>query len=111
MIFNTQGLIPCSCYYFGIKIHSDLFGCANTKVLKAVFIVCVPAGLTHTPVSDKAEVSFQVNNMETYLPYIKAIKELLAKYEEDPQRDQMKYEDCGGSFYFRNPSTTSAACL
>ncbi|XP_026157779.1 sodium/potassium-transporting ATPase subunit beta-1b [Mastacembelus armatus] len=54
-----------------------------------------PPGLTHTPRSDKAEVSFSVNDVETYLPYIKAIKDFLAKYDDEHQRDQMKFEDCG----------------
>ncbi|XP_069573286.1 sodium/potassium-transporting ATPase subunit beta-1b [Brachyistius frenatus] len=54
-----------------------------------------PPGLSHTPRSEKAEVSFNLNDMETYLPYTKALKEFLAKYDEDKQRDQMKYEDCG----------------
>lgn len=54
-----------------------------------------PPGLTHTPRSDKAEVSFSLNDIETILPYTKALKEILAKYDEEKQRDQMKYEDCG----------------
>ncbi|KAM9334051.1 sodium/potassium-transporting ATPase subunit beta-1b [Symphorus nematophorus] len=54
-----------------------------------------PPGLTHTPRSDKAEVSFSLNDVETYLPYTKALKEFLAKYDEEHQRDQMKFEDCG----------------
>ena len=58
-----------------------------------------PAGLTHTPRSEKAEVAFSLNDVETYLPYTKALKEFLAKYDEEYQRDQMKFEDCGGRFY------------
>lgn len=54
-----------------------------------------PPGLTHTPRSDKSEVGFNLNDFETYLPYTKALKEFLAKYDEEQQRDQMKYEDCG----------------
>ncbi|KAA8579855.1 sodium/potassium-transporting ATPase subunit beta-1b [Etheostoma spectabile] len=54
-----------------------------------------PPGLTHTPRSDKAELSFNLNDMETYLPYVKALREFMAKYDEEVQRDQMKYEDCG----------------
>lgn len=56
----------------------------------------VLAGLTHTPRSDKAEVSYSLNDLETYLPYTKAIKDFLAKYDEELQKDQMKFEDCGG---------------
>lgn len=58
-----------------------------------------PAGLTHTPRSEKAEMSFNPKEMETYLPYTRAMKAFLAKYEEETQKDQMKFEDCGGRFY------------
>lgn len=54
-------------------------------------------GLSHTPRSDKAEVSFNLNDMETYLPYTKALREFLAKYDENGQKDMMKFEDCGGT--------------
>ncbi|KAM4601792.1 sodium/potassium-transporting ATPase subunit beta-233-like [Polymixia lowei] len=54
-----------------------------------------PPGLSHTPRSDKAEVSFNLNDVETYLPYTKALREFLAKYDDELQKDQMKYEDCG----------------
>lgn len=58
-----------------------------------------PAGLTHTPKSDKAEVAFNLNDVETYVPYTKALKEFLTKYDDEFQRDQMKFEDCGGRFH------------
>lgn len=58
-----------------------------------------PAGLSHTPRSDKSEMSFNNKEMETYLPYTKALKEFLAKYDEELQKDQMSFEDCGGRFY------------
>ncbi|XP_053705466.1 sodium/potassium-transporting ATPase subunit beta-1b [Synchiropus splendidus] len=54
-----------------------------------------PPGLSHTPRADKAEVSFNLNEIETYLPYTKALKDFLAKYDEEIQTDLMKYEDCG----------------
>ncbi|XP_034533781.1 sodium/potassium-transporting ATPase subunit beta-233-like [Notolabrus celidotus] len=54
-----------------------------------------PPGLSHTPRSEKSEVGFNLNDMETYMPYTKAMKEILAKYEEEFQRDQLKFEDCG----------------
>ncbi|XP_018559984.1 sodium/potassium-transporting ATPase subunit beta-1b [Lates calcarifer] len=54
-----------------------------------------PPGLTHTPRSDKAEVAFNLNDVETYLPYTKALRDFLAKYDDENQRDQMKFEDCG----------------
>lgn len=61
-------------------------------------MIVVPAGLTHTPRSDKSEMSFNLNDVETYLPYTKALKDFLAKYDEENQRDQMKFEECGGRF-------------
>lgn len=64
-----------------------------------------PAGLSHTPRSEKSEVSFNLNDVETYLPYAKALKDFLAKYDDENQRDQMKYEDCGGTF--QSESATS----
>lgn len=57
-----------------------------------------PAGLSHTPRSDKSEMSFNPKELETYLPYTKALKDFLAKYDDDLQKDQMFFEDCGGRF-------------
>ncbi|KAJ0062393.1 hypothetical protein NL108_011007 [Boleophthalmus pectinirostris] len=54
-----------------------------------------PPGLTHTPRSDKAELSFSVNDVESYLPYTKALKDFLAKYDDEKQNDPTKFEDCG----------------
>ncbi|KAM9503466.1 sodium/potassium-transporting ATPase subunit beta-1a [Salvelinus alpinus] len=54
-----------------------------------------PPGLSHTPRSEKFEISYNVNDVETYLKYTKSIKEFLEMYDEGRQTDQMKYEDCG----------------
>ncbi|XP_034029230.1 sodium/potassium-transporting ATPase subunit beta-1b [Thalassophryne amazonica] len=54
-----------------------------------------PPGLTHTPHLNKAEVSISINDVETYLPYIKALKQFLTKYDDNKQVDEMKFEDCG----------------
>ncbi|KAM9829513.1 sodium/potassium-transporting ATPase subunit beta-1b [Syngnathus typhle] len=54
-----------------------------------------PPGLSHTPRSDKSEVVFTPKEVETYLPYTKALRDFLAKYDDDKQLDQMKFEDCG----------------
>uniref|UniRef100_A0A1A7X7A8 Sodium/potassium-transporting ATPase subunit beta n=1 Tax=Iconisemion striatum TaxID=60296 RepID=A0A1A7X7A8_9TELE len=54
-----------------------------------------PPGLSHTPRTEKAEVFFRSKDFETYLPYTKALKEFLSAYDEEKQRDQMKFEDCG----------------
>ncbi|XP_017573222.1 sodium/potassium-transporting ATPase subunit beta-1b [Pygocentrus nattereri] len=54
-----------------------------------------PPGLTHSPRSDKSELTFSVNDVETYLKYTKSMKEFVDAYNEEKQRDQMKFEDCG----------------
>jgi len=54
-----------------------------------------PPGLSHTPRSDKSEVSFNPSDVETFLPYTKALNEFLEKYNEVAQVDQMQFEDCG----------------
>ncbi|XP_061640827.1 sodium/potassium-transporting ATPase subunit beta-233-like [Phyllopteryx taeniolatus] len=54
-----------------------------------------PPGLSHTPRSDKSEVSFNPKEVETYLPYSKALRDFLAKYDDDKQVNPMKFEDCG----------------
>lgn len=58
---------------------------------------CLFSGLSHTPRSDKSEIAFNLNDVETYLTYTKAMREFLVMYDDDKQRDQMKYEDCGGT--------------
>ncbi|KAK6320719.1 hypothetical protein J4Q44_G00098260 [Coregonus suidteri] len=54
-----------------------------------------PPGLSHTPRSEKFEISYDINDVETYQKYTKSIKEFLEMYNEEKQSDQMKYEDCG----------------
>ncbi|XP_056287577.1 sodium/potassium-transporting ATPase subunit beta-233-like isoform X2 [Pseudoliparis swirei] len=54
-----------------------------------------PPGLSHTPRALKSEVFYNRNDPETYLPYTKALRNILAKYNDEMQRDQMKFEDCG----------------
>ncbi|XP_018605604.1 sodium/potassium-transporting ATPase subunit beta-233-like [Scleropages formosus] len=54
-----------------------------------------PPGLTHTPRSDKSELSFNMKDGETYLKYVKGMKEFLKMYDDDKQEDALKYEDCG----------------
>lgn len=60
---------------------------------------CAPAGLTHTPRSDKAEMAFNPRAVETFLRHTKALREFLDKYDESKQKDQMKFEDCGGKHH------------
>ncbi|XP_058478824.1 sodium/potassium-transporting ATPase subunit beta-233-like [Solea solea] len=54
-----------------------------------------PPGLSHTPRSEKSEMAFDPRDPETYLAYTKALKNFMAKYDEEGQKDQMKFEDCG----------------
>ncbi|XP_012696157.1 sodium/potassium-transporting ATPase subunit beta-1b [Clupea harengus] len=56
-----------------------------------------PPGLSHSPRSEKSELSFNLNDVETYLKYAKAMRDFLEPYHEEKQKDQLKYEDCGGS--------------
>ncbi|KAM7410498.1 hypothetical protein PAMA_001779 [Pampus argenteus] len=54
-----------------------------------------PPGLSHTPHVDKAEISFNKSNKETYQKYITGMMTLLANYSDDRQVEPMKFEDCG----------------
>ncbi|KAI5619634.1 ATPase Na+/K+ transporting subunit beta 1b [Silurus asotus] len=54
-----------------------------------------PPGLTHSPRSDKLEIMFNMNDMSTYGKSVAAIKKFLKPYDDETQRDQLKYEDCG----------------
>ncbi|CAL8291080.1 unnamed protein product [Lota lota] len=54
-----------------------------------------PPGLSHTPRSEKTEVTFNTREIDTYLPYTRALRAFMAKYDEEKQRDQMQFEDCG----------------
>uniref|UniRef100_A0A4W5KM69 ATPase Na+/K+ transporting subunit beta 1 n=1 Tax=Hucho hucho TaxID=62062 RepID=A0A4W5KM69_9TELE len=57
-----------------------------------------PPGLSHTPRSEKFEISYNINDVETYLKYTKSIKDFLEMYDDERQTDQIKYEDCGGKY-------------
>ncbi|CAL8275428.1 unnamed protein product [Arctogadus glacialis] len=54
-----------------------------------------PPGLSHMPRSDKTEVSFNTRDLDTYNQYTKSLRAFMAKYDEENQRDQMQYDDCG----------------
>ncbi|XP_014866381.1 PREDICTED: sodium/potassium-transporting ATPase subunit beta-233-like [Poecilia mexicana] len=54
-----------------------------------------PPGLSHTPRSDKAEVFFSVRESETYLPYVKALRDFMKQYDDNIQNNNMLFEDCG----------------
>ncbi|CAL8400633.1 unnamed protein product [Boreogadus saida] len=54
-----------------------------------------PPGLSHMPRSLKTEVSFNTRDLDTYNQYTKSLRAFMAKYDEEYQRDQMQYDDCG----------------
>lgn len=58
------------------------------------------SGLSHTPRSEKSEISFNLQEEDTYRLYVKAMKEMLEPYKEEKQVDDMKFEDCGGTLSF-----------
>lgn len=66
---------------------------------------CVPAGLTHTPLLEKGEVSFHPKELESYLPYTKAMREFMSKYDEEKQKDNMKFDDCGSKVQMNERSS------
>lgn len=80
-----------------LKINTPWRNSTTMRIITWLIWVFVPAGLTHTPRSDKSEVSFNPRDVESYLPYTKALRDFLAKYDDDKQLDQMKFEDCGGT--------------
>ncbi|KAL1023392.1 hypothetical protein UPYG_G00040250 [Umbra pygmaea] len=53
-----------------------------------------PPGLSHTPRSEKFEISYNLKDPGTYLKYTESINAFLEKYNETKQADMSKYEDC-----------------
>lgn len=58
-----------------------------------------PPGLSHTPRSEKSEISFDLTNQDSYKKYVESMSKLLEKYDEAEQLDETKYEDCGSNSY------------
>ncbi|KAI5628283.1 ATPase Na+/K+ transporting subunit beta 1a [Silurus asotus] len=54
-----------------------------------------PPGLSHTPRSEKSEISYSLQEEDSYRLYVKSMKELLEPYLDEKQADDMKFEDCG----------------
>jgi len=54
-----------------------------------------PPGLSHTPRSEKSEVSYSMSDKKTYEKYVESMDNLLLPYDEERQIDLAKYEDCG----------------
>ncbi|KAM9384351.1 sodium/potassium-transporting ATPase subunit beta-1a [Pholidichthys leucotaenia] len=53
-----------------------------------------PPGLSHTPRSDKSEISFNMSDEKTYKKYVDSLNELLKIYNESLQLDPKMFEDC-----------------
>lgn len=62
-------------------------------------------GLTHTPRSDKSEITFNTKDLASILPYTTAMTDFLKKYDDALQEDQMIFEDCGGRLCAEAPLT------
>uniref|UniRef100_A0A1A8EE03 Sodium/potassium-transporting ATPase subunit beta n=1 Tax=Nothobranchius kadleci TaxID=1051664 RepID=A0A1A8EE03_NOTKA len=54
-----------------------------------------PPGLSHTPRSDKSEISFTKSDPATYQKYVDSMHSLLQKYNDTLQTEELKFEDCG----------------
>uniref|UniRef100_A0A3B3YZL9 Sodium/potassium-transporting ATPase subunit beta n=1 Tax=Poecilia mexicana TaxID=48701 RepID=A0A3B3YZL9_9TELE len=53
-----------------------------------------PPGLSHTPRSDKSEITFNVKDADSYKKYIASMKEFLEKYDDNKQLENNNYDDC-----------------
>ncbi|XP_074523857.1 sodium/potassium-transporting ATPase subunit beta-1a [Halichoeres trimaculatus] len=56
-----------------------------------------PPGLSHTPRSEKSEISFSKSDEGSYSKYVKSMSEFLKPYTDENQLDQAKFENCGDS--------------
>ncbi|KAM9848721.1 sodium/potassium-transporting ATPase subunit beta-1a [Aulostomus maculatus] len=54
-----------------------------------------PPGLSHTPRSEKSEISFSKSDAKSYKKYIDSMKNFLELYDDGRQSEQQNYEDCG----------------
>ncbi|XP_029938504.1 sodium/potassium-transporting ATPase subunit beta-1a [Salarias fasciatus] len=54
-----------------------------------------PPGLSHTPCSEKSEISFNKSDPKSYDKYVVSMKKFLDKYNDTEQGDIKKFEDCG----------------
>lgn len=60
--------------------------------------MCCFPGLSHTPLSEKSEISFKMSEAASYMKYIEKMNELLKKYNDTHQMTDLKFEDCGGKY-------------
>jgi len=73
----------------------------TTPVAWATFNLSVLfTGLSHSPRPEKAELSFSMSDESSYSAYVKNIDTLLNSYNEEKQKDDGKFEDCGGTISF-----------
>ncbi|XP_023264627.1 sodium/potassium-transporting ATPase subunit beta-1 [Seriola lalandi dorsalis] len=54
-----------------------------------------PPGLSHTPRSEKSEISYKKSDENSFKKYIDSMDKFLEQYDDGGQTDQMKFEDCG----------------
>ncbi|XP_034439469.1 sodium/potassium-transporting ATPase subunit beta-1a [Hippoglossus hippoglossus] len=54
-----------------------------------------PPGLSHTPRSEKFEISFKMSDETTYHKYTNSVDTFLQQYNEKNQTNQTIFEDCG----------------
>ncbi|CAN9500277.1 unnamed protein product [Ophioblennius macclurei] len=54
-----------------------------------------PPGLSHTPRSEKSEISFNKSDSKTFQKYVDSMSEFLDIYNDSLQSDLKKFEDCG----------------
>ncbi|XP_073332069.1 sodium/potassium-transporting ATPase subunit beta-1a [Pagrus major] len=56
-----------------------------------------PPGLSHTPRSEKSEITFSKVEPKSYEKYVDSMKNFLQLYDDERQADEMKFDDCGES--------------
>lgn len=60
-------------------------------------------------------MNFHPKELESYLPYTKAMREFMSKYDEENQKDSMKFDDCGSKVsmktFFSRFSLSLTVCL
>lgn len=56
------------------------------------------AGLSHTPRSDKSEISFKKSDQSSYSKYVQSMNEFLEMYNETKQTGD-PYEECGSKYH------------
>ncbi|XP_022623668.1 sodium/potassium-transporting ATPase subunit beta-1 [Seriola dumerili] len=54
-----------------------------------------PPGLSHTPRSEKSEISYKRSDENSFKKYIDSMDKFLQQYDDGGQTEQMKFEDCG----------------